>query len=173
MCESRVLTNVSWLPLGAILFTLFGGFVAYQTTTLRFTSTEDTFSLAKSDGGSIGENLVVGGDNSWKYKSFVNYAFLPSQDFPILVYFKEIQTPVENRVEAPIVVDNLEGQAHFFPAIGMYAPYTARILVDSHCFVCELKRMWLLLKLSLRATVVRMFCEAIVSSGITVLSAAV
>jgi hypothetical protein len=65
----------------------------------------------------MGENVVVGGENDWKYSSFVNYAFLPSEDFPILVYFKETQTPRDAWVEAPIVVDSLEGQAHFFPAI--------------------------------------------------------
>lgn len=42
---------------------------------------------------------------------------MPSADFPILVYFREDQTPVENREEVPIVVDNLDGQVHFFPAI--------------------------------------------------------
>lgn len=52
-----------------------------------------------------------------RYEAFVNYAFLPNEEFPILVYFKETQTPVENRVDAPIVVDDLDGQAHFFPAI--------------------------------------------------------
>jgi Protein of unknown function (DUF3119) len=90
---------------------------------LRFTSTSDSFALAKADGSSIGENVVVGGENSWKYNTFVNYAFLPSEDFPILVYFKETQTPESARVEAPIVVDNLQGQAHFFPAIGIYIYY--------------------------------------------------
>ena len=102
---------------GAILFTLFGGFIAYQTTSLRFTFDESNFSLVKSSGGKIGENIVVGGENKWAYKSFVNWQFLPSKEFPILVYFKETQTPSSDRVDAPIVVDKLEGQAHFFPAI--------------------------------------------------------
>jgi hypothetical protein len=31
--------------------------------------------------------------------------------------FRETQTPAASREEAPIVVDNLEGQVHFFPAI--------------------------------------------------------
>ena len=51
----------------------------------------------------------MGGENAWKYDTFVNYDFLPSEDFPILVYFKETQTPFEGRVEAPIVVDDLQG----------------------------------------------------------------
>lgn len=102
---------------GAIAFTLFGGFLAFQTTTLRFQFDETNFSLVKTDSSKIGENIVVGGENSWKYDSFVNWDFLPNEVFPILVYFKETQTPKDQWVEAPIVVDNLEGQAHFFPAI--------------------------------------------------------
>mmetsp|Transcript_5968 Transcript_5968/g.8861 ORF Transcript_5968/g.8861 Transcript_5968/m.8861 type:complete len:213 (-) Transcript_5968:7-645(-) len=106
-------------PFGALalLFTLFAGFLAFQTTTLRFGFDDDSFSLVKSNGSSMGENVVVGGENKWAYSSFQNYDFLPSSNFPILVYFREDQTPVGNREEVPIVVDNLDGQVHFFPAI--------------------------------------------------------
>jgi Protein of unknown function (DUF3119) len=101
----------------ALIFTLFSAFLVIQTTTLRFTFDETYFSLVDSDGSSIGDNIKVGGENKWSYSSFQNWAFLPSEDLPILVYFRETQTPVENRAEAPIVVDNLDGQAHFFPSI--------------------------------------------------------
>lgn len=101
----------------AVLFTIFGAFVAFQTATLRFTFDDTSFSLVKSSGEKISDNVVVGGENKWAYKSFINWQFLPSKDFPILVYFKETQTPESSWVEAPIVVDNLKGQAHFFPAI--------------------------------------------------------
>jgi len=106
-------------PFGAlaVLFTVFSLFLAFQTTTLRFGFDDDSFSLVKSDGSSMGENVVVGGENKWAYSSFQNWDFLPSSGFPILVYFREDATPVENREEVPIVVDNLEGQVHFFPAI--------------------------------------------------------
>lgn len=106
-------------PFGALalIFTVFSLFLAFQTTTLRFGFDDDSFALVKSDGSSMGENVVVGGENKWAYSSFSNYDFLPSADFPILVYFREDQTPVENREEVPLVVDNLEGQVHFFPAI--------------------------------------------------------
>lgn len=102
---------------GAVALTLFGGFLAFQTTTLRFQFDDTNFSLVKVDKSSVGENIVVGGENSWRYDSFVNWDFLPNEDFPVLVYFKETQTPKEKWVTAPIVVDNLDGQAHFFPAI--------------------------------------------------------
>lgn len=115
--ESNKLPTAPLFGLSAIVFTLFGAFIAFQTTTLRFTFDDSEFSLVKADGASIGENVVVGGENRWKYDTFVNWDFLPSEDFPILVYFRETQTPAANREEVPLVVDELDGQVHFFPAI--------------------------------------------------------
>jgi len=113
--------------LAGIPLLLFGLFIAFQTTNLRFTFSDSNFSLVKSDLTTTGENLVVGGENSWSYKSFVNYDFFPSRSFPILVYFKETQTPEEmwntgpgeqaNSPEA-IAKGAKPGQVHFFPAIG-------------------------------------------------------
>ena len=110
---------------GAIAFTVFAAFIAFQTTNLRFQFDSTSFSLVKADGSSNGQNIVVGGENSWKYNTFVNYDFLPSEEFPILVYFKETQTPQENWVEVPIVVDQAAGQGHFFPAIANVAQLKA------------------------------------------------
>ena len=102
--------------LGA-LCAAFGLFIAFQTTTLRFTFSDSDFALVKADGSSTGKNVVVGGENVWRYDTFVNWDFLPSESFPVLVYFRETQTPAESREEVPLVVDNLDGQVHFFPAI--------------------------------------------------------
>ena len=109
-------------PFGAfaLLFTIISLFFAFQTTTLRFGFDDDSFSLVKSNGEPLQENVVVGGENKWKYTSFTNYDYLPSSKFPILVYFRETQTPIANREEidvAALQVDNLEGQVHYFPAI--------------------------------------------------------
>jgi len=101
----------------ALLFTIFAAFLTFQTTTLRFSFDDDSFALVKSNGSPLSENVVVGGENKWTYSSFKNWEFLPNANFPILVYFKEDQTPVDNREEVPIVVDDFEGQVHFFPAI--------------------------------------------------------
>ena len=101
----------------AVLFVVFAAFIAFQTSTLRFQFDSTNFALVKADGSTTGENVVVGGENSWRYDSFVNYDFLPSREFPILVYFRETQTPAADRQDAPIVVDDLVGQVHFFPAI--------------------------------------------------------
>jgi len=102
---------------GSIAFIAFAAFLTFQTTTLRFQFDSSSFSLVKSDGSSNGKNIVVGGENSWKYSSFQNYAFLPNEEFPILVYFRETQTPEKNWEEVPIKIDNAKGQVHFFPAI--------------------------------------------------------
>lgn len=110
---------------GALL-ALFGLFLTFQTTTLRFTFDDSAFSLVKSDLSSTGENVVVGGENRWAYDKFVNYDFFPSEGFPILVYFKETQTPEDqwdigpgeqaNSAEA-LAKGAVRGQVHFFPAI--------------------------------------------------------
>ena len=106
---------------------LFGAFLAFQTNTLRFTFDEEAFSLVKSDLESTGENVVVGGENRWSYKSFVNYDVFPNKEYPILVYFKETQTPREfwnmppgDKANSPeaLAKGAVEGQVHFFPAIG-------------------------------------------------------
>lgn len=116
--------------LAAVLFVLFGAFIAFQTATLRFTFDENEFSLVKADMSTTGENVVVGGANRWRYDTFVNWDFLPSEDLPVLVYFRETQTPAASREEVPLVVDALDGQVHFFPAISdaqqLKAQFTAR-----------------------------------------------
>jgi len=62
--------------LGGIPLTLFGLFLAFQTTTLRFTFDDTNVSLVRSNGESTGENVVVGGENVWAYNKFVNYDVL-------------------------------------------------------------------------------------------------
>ena len=62
--------------IGGIPLLLFGLFLTFQTTTLRFTFDDDNFSLVKSNGESLGENVVVGGENVWAYDKFVNYDLL-------------------------------------------------------------------------------------------------
>lgn len=113
--------------------TLLGLLFLVQTTRVRFVFDSTSFEL-KSGGDSLtssGENVVVGGENRWRYDSFVNWEFFPKgwidqPQGPILVYFKENQTPAEkwnvgpgaraNSVEA-INKGAQPGQVHFFPVI--------------------------------------------------------
>ena len=105
---------------------LFASFLAVQAKRIRFVFDETSFELKNVDIGASteevlkesGENFVVGGANRWDYDKFVNYDFFPSATYPILVYFKETQTPEEKWDEGPGQWDtNGGGQVHFFPAI--------------------------------------------------------
>mmetsp|Transcript_49159 Transcript_49159/g.106917 ORF Transcript_49159/g.106917 Transcript_49159/m.106917 type:complete len:239 (-) Transcript_49159:140-856(-) len=118
------------------LFVLLLGVLFFvQTGRLRFIFDEEAFEL-KTVGGDeklneSGENVLVGGENRWKYKSFVNWEFFPKglveQGIPpILVYFKETQTPKEKWMKGPGASANspeaieggaVAGQVHFFPCI--------------------------------------------------------
>lgn len=120
------------LTLGPLV-TLLGVLFLVQTFRVRFVFTEDKFELKQGgdDLEDAGENIVVGGANEWSYDSFVNWEFFPkgwedSPQGPILVYFKETQTPSDKWTEGPGAKANSEeaiaagavpGQVHFFPAL--------------------------------------------------------
>lgn len=99
---------------------LFASFLAVQATRIRFVFDETSFEL-KIGGDNLetsGENIVVGGENRWTYDSFVNWDFFPNRGLPILVYFKETQTPKDMWSTGPGQFDKKGGgQIHFFPAI--------------------------------------------------------
>ena len=115
-------------------FVFFGLFLAFQTLRIRFVFDDDAFEvktkpledLFSSELTATGDNFAVGGDNRWSYDSFVNYDFFPSVDLPVLVYFKETQTPQDkwdvgpgkwaNGAEA-LAKGAAKGQVHFFPCI--------------------------------------------------------
>lgn len=82
-----------------------------QSGRVRFQFDADSIEVLakKSDDelGSSGENFAVGGANRWVYDSFTKWGFIPSQSFPLFMYFRESQTP-----DAPP-----EGQFHLFPMI--------------------------------------------------------
>jgi len=106
---------------------VFAVFLAIQARRIRFVFDDTSFELKNTDSdpsGSdatlqeSGENFVVGGANRWDYDKFVNWDFFPNEQFPILVYFKETQTPEEKWSEGPGKLDKIGGgQLHFFPAI--------------------------------------------------------
>ena len=108
---------------------------------LDFTFDDEAFEL-KSGEEDIGENVVVGGANRWAYNTFVNYETFPKGwDVPILVYFKETQTPEVNWNVGPgeqanspeaIAKGAKPGQVHFFPAIANVADLKAAF-VEHDC----------------------------------------
>ena len=58
--------------------------------------------------------------NHRRYDSFVNYDFFPSIQLPILVYFKETQTPKDMQIKGSLGSQQMDrrdnGQMHWFPA---------------------------------------------------------
>jgi len=117
-------------------FTILGLFLLFQTLRIRFVFDDDAFEVktkeldqifsADSELIKTGDNFAVGGDNRWAYSSVVNWEFFPSEDLPILVYFKETQTPQDKWDVGPGKWANSEeamakgakkGQVHFFPCI--------------------------------------------------------
>jgi len=121
-------------------FTLLGLLIVVQTLRIRFVFDDDSFEVKSvepdqffspsADLGTTGDNFAVGGENRWRYDSFVNWDFFPSKDLPVLVYFKETQTPSDkwdvgpgqwaNSPEA-LAKGAVAGQVHFFPCIASAA----------------------------------------------------
>ena len=93
---------------GGALMGALGGLFTVQAGRVRFEFDEDALELKIDSGGEVlassGENKVVGGANRWAYDTFTDWFFIPSKDFPILMYFKETQT-------------SPDGQVHFFPVV--------------------------------------------------------
>jgi Protein of unknown function (DUF3119) len=131
--------------------TLLGILFLVQTFRIRFVFTDEnqfelkTKSLNGNENGvddpkaisalqDSGENVIVGGANRWDCDTIVNYDFFPKAMMdlpffqqPILIYFKETQTPESTWNEGPGKAANnpekiqngsaIRGQVHFFPAI--------------------------------------------------------
>jgi len=127
-----------WLVGG--FFLLLGLLLVVQTVRIRFAFDDEAFEVKTIDfsgGGELGqtgENFAVGGENRWRYDSFVNWTFLPSSDLPILVYFKETQTPEDKwsvgpgkwaNSESALAKGAVPGQVHFFPCIANAADLKA------------------------------------------------
>ena len=130
-----ILDRIPWIQLTlGPLVTLLGILFLVQTFRVRFVCDSSGFALENTTKES-GENIIVGGENRWAYPSFVNYEFFPKGWIdsplsfvlpPILVYFKETQTPKEmweqsigekaNSAEA-LANGAKPGQVHFLPAL--------------------------------------------------------
>ncbi|KAJ8603221.1 hypothetical protein CTAYLR_003847 [Chrysophaeum taylorii] len=118
-----------FLTIAGLLFLL-------QTVRLRFVCDKDSFRILQTSSFkealiSSGENVIIGGENTWKLKSLVNYDTFPKGWIdlpwgPVLIYFKETQTPksswtwgIGKGANSPEAIKKgaRPGQVHFFPAI--------------------------------------------------------
>lgn len=111
---------------GGVLFLLLGILLLVQTTRVRFSFDDKCLEVLASAGVSkdtvgesgerlvsSGENFAVGGKNRWAYDTFTDWFFIPSKNFPVLMYFKENQT-------------SPDGQLHLFPVI-----MSSKVLFDT------------------------------------------
>ena len=91
------------MPLGAI-----GALLTVQAGRVRFLFDSEALEIKVEKGDTLDdsrENFVVGGKNRWAYSSFTEWYFIPSKEFPVLMYFKENQT------------SKTSPQSHLFPVI--------------------------------------------------------
>lgn len=133
-------------------------YISSKTDSVRFKFDEEAFSLVQKDGSSIGRNPLFpnqgeNGDYRWRYKNIVNYGFLPSSEFPIVLYFKEVEIPEPVRIEPPFYIDSIPGQVHLFPVIGNvvmldsgFKGHSCKKIVEKEVVVKRQKDFQLLMK---------------------------
>lgn len=118
--------------LGGAFHLWFGSFIGMQTMRTRAVFNKNTFELKTVTNNVLGlqrdkglkpkeyKNYVLGTNNEWRYDSFVNWDFFPCIQLPILVYFKETQTPKEMQIKGSLGAQQMDrrdnGQMHWFPA---------------------------------------------------------
>mmetsp|Transcript_25090 Transcript_25090/g.59604 ORF Transcript_25090/g.59604 Transcript_25090/m.59604 type:complete len:271 (+) Transcript_25090:165-977(+) len=109
---------------------LFATLLGVQTARVRLVFEKDGFEFFNVKGPGLDyeggkaelvrkpDNYVAGTHNRWKYDSIINYGFFPSEDFPVICYFKETQTPEWKWSRWFAAFDSYgRGQPHFFPGI--------------------------------------------------------
>lgn len=76
---------------GASFHLIFGRFLWVQTDRVRCVFEKDSFEFYNLKDGELTQkpsNYVADTANRWKYDTIVNYGFFPSEDFPVICYFK-------------------------------------------------------------------------------------
>jgi len=90
--------------LGAGFHFVFAALLFVQTRRVRLVFGKDSFEFFNIKGPALDldegawlekkpENYVVGGENRWRYDGVVDYGFFPGRGFPLIVWFKEMETP--------------------------------------------------------------------------------
>jgi hypothetical protein len=108
---------------------LFAAVLGVQTARVRCVFEEDGFELYDVKGAGLdlekGAKLVpkpgnfeTGTLNRWNYDKITNYGFFPSEEFPVICYFKETQTPESQWDRSIAAFDSYgRGQPHFPPGL--------------------------------------------------------
>jgi hypothetical protein len=109
---------------------LFATLLYVQTSRVRCVFEKDAFEFYNVKGPGLDyengkaelvkkpDNYVAGTQNRWSYDSIINYGFFPSEEFPVICYFKETATPEWKWNRWFAAFDSYgRGQPHFFPGI--------------------------------------------------------
>lgn len=114
---------------GGLFHLLFAALLWVQTLRVRCVFEKDAFEFYNIKGPKLDlengaylekkpDNYVAGTQNRWKYDSITNYGFFPSEEFPVICYFKETDTPEWKWNRWFAAFDSYgRGQPHFFPGI--------------------------------------------------------
>jgi hypothetical protein len=108
---------------------LFAALLWVQTSRVRCVFEKDAFEFYNVVGAGLDlekgaklvkkpNNYVADTENRWSYDSIINYGFFPSEDFPVICYFKETATDQAKWNRWFAAFDSYgRGQPHFFPGI--------------------------------------------------------
>lgn len=114
---------------GGLFHMLFAALLWVQTARVRCVFEKDGFEFYNIKGPGLDlekgaylerkpNNYVADTRNRWKYDTITNYGFFPSEEFPVICYFKETETPKWKWNRWFAAFDSYQrGQPHFFPGI--------------------------------------------------------
>jgi len=114
---------------GGAFHMLFASLLWVQTLRVRLIFEKDSFEFYNIKGPSLDfekgaylerkpDNYVSGTVNRWKYDSIINWGIFPSLEYPVIIYFKETETPKEQWGKWFAAFDSYgNGQPHFFPGL--------------------------------------------------------
>jgi len=114
---------------GGAFHLLFASLLWVQTRRVRLIFEKDSFEFYNIKGPSLDfdkgawlerkpDNYVSGTINRWKYDTIINWGIFPSLEFPVIIYFKETETPKEQWDKWFAAFDSYgNGQPHFFPGL--------------------------------------------------------
>lgn len=114
---------------GGAFHMLFASLLWVQTQRVRLVFEKDSFEFYNIKGPGLDlengawlerkpDNYVSGTVNRWKYDTVTNWNFFPSIEYPVIIYFKETETPKEQWRKWFAAFDSKgKGQPHFFPGL--------------------------------------------------------
>jgi len=124
-----------------MLFAFLASYLHDRSETVVYQFTDTSFEISRRDGQPMNLNPLFQLPYSYSYSKMGSYTFLPSPQFPVLLYLIEGDTPPNLRIPSPILcVESVqsregqgqeqEGQVHLFPLIA--TPWSLRQNFNQH-----------------------------------------